>query len=309
MLRGEVREPSAVENEHRVAHQEERCCALLDHRGEGAVELAWGSSLQELQLDAQAAARTSQLGDRAHGPWVRRVRQDRHSGGPGHGLPQELQRFDDGIEADAEGQSGHVGPRMGKACDQSEPNGIARADHDDGDGCRRVLGGNGWGRRRRDDDVHLEPHQLGGKRGQPVKPALRKSVFDDDVLSFRPPVHAEPFPERLHEQIRGGWASRQIPDPIDVARRLRPGDPGDHRRDQPANGAEEPAPVHYSITWSARWSSDGGSDSLRAFAVLRLTTSSNCVGCSTGRSPGFAPLRILSTYTAERRKKAGRLMP
>ena len=30
-------------------------------------------------------------------------------------------------------------------------------------------------------------------------------------------------------------------------------------------------------------------------AALMLMTSSNFVGCSTGRSPGFAPLRILST--------------
>ena len=39
----------------------------------------------------------------------------------------------------------------------------------------------------------------------------------------------------------------------------------------------------------------------RAFAVLRLIASSNFVGCSTGRSPGLAPLRIRSTYTAVRR--------
>ena len=31
------------------------------------------------------------------------------------------------------------------------------------------------------------------------------------------------------------------------------------------------------------------------WAVLRLMTSSNVVGYSTGRSAGFAPLRILST--------------
>ena len=31
------------------------------------------------------------------------------------------------------------------------------------------------------------------------------------------------------------------------------------------------------------------------FAVLRLIIDSNFVGCSTGRSAGFAPLRILST--------------
>ena len=37
-------------------------------------------------------------------------------------------------------------------------------------------------------------------------------------------------------------------------------------------------------------------------AVLRLMTSSNFVGCSTGRSAGWAPFRILSTYVAARRK-------
>jgi hypothetical protein len=36
-----------------------------------------------------------------------------------------------------------------------------------------------------------------------------------------------------------------------------------------------------------------------ALAVLRLMTSSNFVGCSAGRSAGFAPLRILSTEVAE----------
>jgi len=35
-----------------------------------------------------------------------------------------------------------------------------------------------------------------------------------------------------------------------------------------------------------------------AFAVLMLTTKSNRIACSTGRSPGLAPFRILSTNTA-----------
>ena len=51
----------------------------------------------------------------------------------------------------------------------------------------------------------------------------------------------------------------------------------------------------HSITSSARRSSDCGIVSPSIFAVLRLTTNSNFVGCSMGRSPGFAPLRILST--------------
>src|SRR5262249_12092093 len=54
-------------------------------------------------------------------------------------------------------------------------------------------------------------------------------------------------------------------------------------------------PPHHSITSSARASNVGGTSMPSAFAVVRLTTSSNLVGCSTGRSAGFAPRRILST--------------
>ena len=53
--------------------------------------------------------------------------------------------------------------------------------------------------------------------------------------------------------------------------------------------------VSYSITSSARASSEGGTDRPRAFAVLRLMTRSNLVGVCTGRSAGFSPLRMRST--------------
>src|SRR5262249_52059163 len=55
------------------------------------------------------------------------------------------------------------------------------------------------------------------------------------------------------------------------------------------------APHAYWITSSARRSRDGGIVIPSALAVLRLMTSSNFTGRSTGRSAGFAPLRILST--------------
>ena len=51
----------------------------------------------------------------------------------------------------------------------------------------------------------------------------------------------------------------------------------------------------YSITSSALASNIAGTPSPIAFAALRLITSSNLVGCSMANSPGFAPLRILST--------------
>jgi hypothetical protein len=51
------------------------------------------------------------------------------------------------------------------------------------------------------------------------------------------------------------------------------------------NGSGQP----YSITSLARASREGGTVSPSALAVLRLITSSNLVGCSTGSSTGLAP--------------------
>src|SRR3954464_6302211 len=75
------------------------------------------------------------------------------------------------------------------------------------------------------------------------------------------------------------------------------------RRDSAANSQDELAPLH-SITSSARASSVAGTSMPSALAVFKLITSSNLVGCSTGRSAGFAPLKILSTKNADRRKKS-----
>src|SRR5262245_11333880 len=54
---------------------------------------------------------------------------------------------------------------------------------------------------------------------------------------------------------------------------------------------DELATIH-SITSSARASSIGGISRPSALAVARLITSSKRVGCTTGRSAGFAPLRM-----------------
>src|SRR4029450_8449023 len=66
---------------------------------------------------------------------------------------------------------------------------------------------------------------------------------------------------------------------------------------------DEVAPVH-SITSSARARSVAGTVMPSALAVFILMTSWKRVGCSTGKSAGWAPLRILSTYTAALRKRS-----
>src|SRR5262245_35286076 len=68
-----------------------------------------------------------------------------------------------------------------------------------------------------------------------------------------------------------------------------------------------PLPSHHSITSSARVRKDSGIVNPSALAVVRLMTRSNFVGCWIGKSPGFAPRRTLSTYSAARRFRSGKL--
>ena len=68
------------------------------------------------------------------------------------------------------------------------------------------------------------------------------------------------------------------------ARRERPGSRAAERRD-------EVAPLH-SITSSASNWIELGTSMPSALAVCMLITNSNLVACKTGRSAGFAPLRI-----------------
>src|SRR5262245_53042080 len=63
----------------------------------------------------------------------------------------------------------------------------------------------------------------------------------------------------------------------------------------------------HSITRFARCTSDDGIVSPMAFAVFRLITSSNLVGCSTGRSPGLAVRPRCKTIPASGQITARRL--
>src|SRR5262249_5368430 len=140
------------------------------------------------------------------------------------------------------------------------------------------------------DHVHRQRNQFGREVGIAFLPALGEARSNDtspalDVANL-PPRVAKP-PDTRTPQIR------HKSDPADARRLLRArrarawdGRAAEHR--------EELAPLH-SITSSARSRNDSGIVIPSALAVLRLMTSSNLVGCSTGMSPGFVPRKILST--------------
>src|SRR5262249_24239445 len=92
----------------------------------------------------------------------------------------------------------------------------------------------------------------------------------------------------------GLWVLLSVTDKHSEPPRLLRPRPERPRRHRAAEERDELAPLH-SITSSARASRVSGRVRPSAFAVVRLMTRSNLVGCSTGRSPRLAPRRILST--------------
>src|SRR5262249_52652868 len=114
------------------------------------------------------------------------------------------------------------------------------------------------------------------------------TCHDCEVLPLDKSQHAQLIEEcRYHRRIAS------LPDhdakAIDMgrllcARRERP-------RGRAAEERDERATLH-SITSSASESSLSGIWRPSAFAVLRLMLNSNFVGCMTGKSAGFSPLRM-----------------
>ena len=140
---------------------------------------------------------------------------------------------------------------------------------------------------------HLTANQIGRQRRQSIVLVLRPAIFDRHVPALDIAGFAQALAERAHTvRVPVRRCAAEEPDHrhrrLLRARRERP------RRRRAAEQRDELAPPH-SITSSARASSIGGTSRPSALAVLRLITSSNLVGCSTGRSAGFAPRRILST--------------
>src|SRR6516162_4586322 len=127
---------------------------------------------------------------------------------------------------------------------------------------------------------------------------IRPAVFDRYILALDIAGFGQALTEgRSHRRVRPG--RRTVEKPDHRHRRLLRA-----RRDGPCRRAaeqrDERAPPHHSITSSARASSVGGTSRPSALAVLTLMTISIFVENSIGRSPGFAPFRILSTNAAAR---------
>src|SRR5215471_16736063 len=125
--------------------------------------------------------------------------------------------------------------------------------------------------------------------------ALRPAIFDRDILALDMTGLGQSLAERSDCRCIRPWCVTAKETDYRQPLLLRSHLP-DYRPKQQSD--REIAPHHYSMTSSARARTDGGIVSPSALAVLRLTTSSNRVGCWAGVSPGRAPFSILSISAA-----------
>src|SRR5262249_8020231 len=147
---------------------------------------------------------------------------------------------------------------------------------------------------RCDDDIDLEPDELGGDLGKAFAASLCPAILDRDGAALDPAEFAQSLDESggvLTLRRRCHRAQKTNRRQFARLLRSRPERPHGCRA---AEKRDELATLH-SITSSARASTGGGISRPSTFAVLRLMTSSNLVGACTGRSPGFSTLRMRST--------------
>src|SRR5262245_43120902 len=133
---------------------------------------------------------------------------------------------------------------------------------------RRRLGGGGRAERAASATAIVDHHRLAQARMQ----LLAEDAADNIGAAACRVWHDEPDRPRRERFLPANGSGQN------------------HRRT--AEQRDELATLH-SITSSASASSVGGISTPSAFAVLRLITNSNLVGCRTGRSAGLAPLRTL----------------
>jgi hypothetical protein len=126
-----------------------------------------------------------------HGIQARAVRRcrgipdDGNARKPGNDLLEELQALGACL-AHHDCEPGDVAARMREARHVAAADRVGMAREYDRNCRGRSLGGRGVDRRRRKDDIDLEPDEFFRQIVEPIEPPLGPTVFDGDVVALDP---------------------------------------------------------------------------------------------------------------------------
>ena len=104
-------------------------------------------------------------------------------------------------------------PGRASVSTSADGNGVGDGRRDDGDGADAAFGRKGSLRSVHDDDIHLEPNQLGDQFWQALGFVACSLDREDEVLPFYPPELFEPLIERRLE-VNGSIERRIVRYPI-----------------------------------------------------------------------------------------------
>jgi hypothetical protein len=209
-------------------------------------------------------------------PSVRRIDQARYPTDFRDSHLQKLQVFAGDLKFGVPRQSCDVAARTGKTRDVTLSHRVERYHHHDRDCRSSSFRRSDGGRIGSDEHINFETSQLGRKLLN-LFWAVGPPVIDSDVL----PLYITSLTEGCAEFVEACETVGRTRATAQHAKlrqlQWRWGFGGDRPGERPGErGRQEAGAVHavYSITWSARASSDGGIVRPRALAVLRLMTNS-----------------------------------
>ena len=143
------------------------------------------------------------------------------------------------------------------------------------------------------DDIHLESGQLGREVGQPLEPAICKSIVNGKILALNPPKVTQPLAERDKAEIRRS-PRPEIAYPVDLSCPLRRGERC--KKDEGEN-YHRPDPPHTHLGWKSggslaelHYGRNVAPEERAAIATLdgMLSSGKNSVAQAQGGSNGLA---------------------
>src|SRR6516162_1079835 len=187
------------------------------------------------------------------------------------------------------GEAGNISIGAREGGDDADADRIANGTHHDRNRSRCLLRRQGSRSAPCDDQVNRKRSQFDRHGGVAVVTTFCKARYQPQILALDIAIVLQLARKPLDRRQGLRRKDPDGPHPLALlrARRQRP-------RRRAAHESDELAAPH-SITSSAEACRVRGTVRSSVFAVLRLMTSLNLVGCWTGRSAGFAPLRIRST--------------
>src|SRR5262249_36528806 len=261
----------------RITADKKSAGPLLDKRRKGGVDLVRSASIQHAELPSQDPRRCLYVRRFCIDIGTRGIDEHCDRRARGNQLVQQFQSLRSQSDRD-HAYARDVAARPVETCYETKGDRVSGADENDWNGrCRRLRREPRVNPPHSSDYGYLSANQVGRKLRQSIVLKVRPTKFDRQISTFDIAIFLQALRERIGHIFR--FARRPGAEIAD--RRRRPLLPT--RRDRPRGRAaeqrDELAPPH-SITSSARASKLSGTVRPSAFAVLRLITSSNLVGCS-----------------------------